>query len=278
MKTAKFCLLIVLALGFTFLNPTGTHANNKVMWGKTELKIGQIGKLTILEETPLLKLESNGSLSTIRLLKKGEEYRVYNYKAKNNGMYGIGSSSFVQKNNVVKYETPSRAKMEILEKLSRVDKGTNSHLNSIKNYALNGMIEATQKIKIGDPASIIQKTFGKPMYSWGMREYYVLEYPLFSVLYFGESDGSGEYPIINQSTEIYNITTKLNNEKGYTLKEIKTVFGNKVEVLFNEISGEYSIKYNLGKFNIFFEFPYNENRNQKPTDADICKVYTISRS
>jgi len=83
---------------------------NKVMWGKTELKIGQKGKITIVSATSLVKLESDGSLTVVRELKKGEEFRVYSYKNINNGLYGLGGGSYVQKNNTkVKYETPSKA-------------------------------------------------------------------------------------------------------------------------------------------------------------------------
>ena len=88
----------------------------KVMWGKTELKLGQIGKVTILQDTYLMKIENDGSLSTIRTLKKGEEYRVYSYKGQQNGLYGLGGSSFVQKNAAIRYETPSKAKLALLQK------------------------------------------------------------------------------------------------------------------------------------------------------------------
>lgn len=87
----------------------------KVMWGKTELKLGQIGKVTILQDTRLVKLESNGAITTIRPMKKGEEYRVYSYKGNHGGLYGVGGGSFIQKNAKVKYETPSKAKLSLLE-------------------------------------------------------------------------------------------------------------------------------------------------------------------
>ncbi|GGA19599.1 SGNH/GDSL hydrolase family protein [Psychrobacillus lasiicapitis] len=100
-----------------YLMPVQAPTNiPKVMWGKTELKIGQIGKVTILQDTYLMKIENDGSLSTIRTLKKGEEYRVYSYKGQQNGLYGLGGSSFVQKNTAIRYETPSKAKLALLQK------------------------------------------------------------------------------------------------------------------------------------------------------------------
>lgn len=88
----------------------------RVMWGKTELKLGQIGKITILSNTNLVKMENNGSLTTVRPMKKGEEYRVYSYKSNHGGLYGVGNGSYVQKSAKVKYETPSKKKLALLAK------------------------------------------------------------------------------------------------------------------------------------------------------------------
>lgn len=87
----------------------------KVMWGKTELKLGQIGKVTILHDTKLVKLESDGTLTTIRPLEKGEEYRVYSYKSNHSGLYGVGGGSFIKKDTSIKYETPSKSKLALLQ-------------------------------------------------------------------------------------------------------------------------------------------------------------------
>ena len=86
----------------------------KVMWGKTELKLGQIGKVTILQDSNLVKLASNGSLTIVRTLDKGEEYRVYSYKSNHGGLYGVGGGSFIQKDVKVKYATPSKSKLVLL--------------------------------------------------------------------------------------------------------------------------------------------------------------------
>ncbi|MCM3359206.1 hypothetical protein [Psychrobacillus sp. MER TA 171] len=116
-KMIKLVLVGVLALGITAtVNISAEAATHKVMWGKTELKAGQIGKVTILADTDLVKIGSNGSLSKVRTLKKGDEYRVYTYKGTNGGLYGLGASSFVQKSTKLKYETPSKSKLALLNK------------------------------------------------------------------------------------------------------------------------------------------------------------------
>ncbi|MGN7402364.1 excalibur calcium-binding domain-containing protein [Cytobacillus praedii] len=90
-------------------------ASAKVMWGKTELKQGQIGKVTILTNVNATKINEN-TLTQDKRLKKGEEYRIYSYRVVTGiGYYGLGGGLFVQKSDFVKYETPSKAKLALLE-------------------------------------------------------------------------------------------------------------------------------------------------------------------
>lgn len=116
-KLIKVILLFVLVLGIGSYNADIAEASSsKVMWGKTELKVGQIGKVTILKDTELVAMDKEGRLHTIRTLSKGDEFRVYQYKGQHGGLYGVGDSSFVQKNDVkVKYETPSKSKLELVK-------------------------------------------------------------------------------------------------------------------------------------------------------------------
>ncbi|WP_313893839.1 excalibur calcium-binding domain-containing protein [Psychrobacillus sp.] len=113
-KGIKVILLIVLMLSFSIYNTETANAATKVMWGKTELKQGQLGKITILSNTSLLDKNSK----VVRTLKKGEEYRVYSYKSNDDGLFGIGGGLFVQKNGTVKYETPSKSKLELLNSVN----------------------------------------------------------------------------------------------------------------------------------------------------------------
>lgn len=114
-KLLKSLLSLVLFLSLTGLLVENADAAGKVMWGKTELKLGQIGKVTVLSQTNLVKLEADGTLTTVRQLKKGEEFRVYSYKGNDGGLYGVGGGSFVPKNQKVRYETPSKAKLNLLK-------------------------------------------------------------------------------------------------------------------------------------------------------------------
>lgn len=117
-KVVKIILIVMLALGVSAANVGSADASSIVMWGKTELKLGQIGKVTILVDTVLVELEDDGSLTTVRAIKKGEEYRVYTFKNHPNGtLYGVGGGNYIQDSNNLKYETPSKSKMELLKYL-----------------------------------------------------------------------------------------------------------------------------------------------------------------
>ncbi|MER2170366.1 MAG: excalibur calcium-binding domain-containing protein [Psychrobacillus psychrodurans] len=118
-KLGQWVVVLVLVISFVFMNGTSMEAASKVMWGKTELKLGQIGKATVLEDASLVKLEGNGSLSTIRKLKKGEEYRVYSFKGAQSGLYGVGGGAYIQKGDKIKYETPSKSKLALLENVQK---------------------------------------------------------------------------------------------------------------------------------------------------------------
>lgn len=113
-KCLKIVLGLLIVLSINIFNSNETSAATKIMWGMTELKIGQIGKITALSNTDLVKIDDNGSLTVVRTIKKGEEYRVYNFKSQHNGLYGVGGGNFVAKNDRVLYETPSKNKLDQL--------------------------------------------------------------------------------------------------------------------------------------------------------------------
>lgn len=87
----------------------------KVMWGKTEVKPGQIGRLTIKSSTTLWK-DTNGVLTKARTLNVGEQYRIYGYRDKDGGLYEVGGGYYVNKDSKkALYETPSKAKLRLAE-------------------------------------------------------------------------------------------------------------------------------------------------------------------
>jgi hypothetical protein len=95
---------------------TVTAPKPSVWWGKVKLVKGQIGKVTVLKDTYLWKMDAKGKLTSVRKLKKGEELRVYSYKK---GLYGVGGGYYVKKDAAVKYETPSKTKLKQLEEINK---------------------------------------------------------------------------------------------------------------------------------------------------------------
>ncbi|MBP2242237.1 hypothetical protein J2Z40_002811 [Cytobacillus eiseniae] len=63
----------------------------KQMWKGLELRPGQIGKVTILQDTVIWE-KINKTNKLPRILKKGEQYRVYRYVP---GMYDLGNGIYV---------------------------------------------------------------------------------------------------------------------------------------------------------------------------------------
>ncbi|MFE8701782.1 DUF5050 domain-containing protein [Cytobacillus sp. FJAT-54145] len=83
----------------------------KIWWDGIELKSGQIGRLTIVKDTSLFKLEGEKKTFS-RTLKAGEFYRIYAFKP---GMLSVGGGYFVDRDNKVTYQTPSKTKLNAVK-------------------------------------------------------------------------------------------------------------------------------------------------------------------
>lgn len=89
---------------------------NKVIWGKTELWKGQLGKVTVKQTSTLWKRLDNGTLEKVRDLRIGDEFRVYRYINEKSGLYGVGAGMFVERNATnVLYETPSKRNLRLMK-------------------------------------------------------------------------------------------------------------------------------------------------------------------
>ncbi|MGE6489656.1 excalibur calcium-binding domain-containing protein [Paenisporosarcina sp. NPDC076898] len=164
-KLIKVFSVMILLFSMNFMFSINANAATKVMWGKTELKLGQIGKVTILSNTTLVKIESNGSLSEVRPMKKGEEYRVYSYKSQHNGLYGVGGGSFVKKDVVkVKYETPSKAKLALLKEMA------NQVVNPKPTTPTTPVVENGLEVIPGAPTTFSNCTNLKVFYPNGVKK------------------------------------------------------------------------------------------------------------
>jgi N-acetyl-anhydromuramyl-L-alanine amidase AmpD len=83
------------------------------LWDDTEMKKGQIGKLTILKSINLWSDNTEGKLEMVRVLQPNEVYRVYGYRDDYGGQYNLGGGMWVTKiEGFIKYETPSKKVLE----------------------------------------------------------------------------------------------------------------------------------------------------------------------
>lgn len=118
----RFFLLVMIAAIIMNLFPvkqtsaieddcTGIKIGQKIYWDGVELKPGQIGKLMILEDTPLYRF-IDGELVIERILKKGSTYRIYNFKAE---YLGVGGGYYVKRDKRIDYRTPSKQKLNAVK-------------------------------------------------------------------------------------------------------------------------------------------------------------------
>lgn len=127
-----------------------------VMWEGMELKIGQIGKVTITKKINLWKREG-GTLKMVRVLKPGEVYRVYGYDNKYGGQYAVGANHYITNiNGYVSYKTPSKAKWEEVNGEGTVIPTTHVKIQNGK-FQING-------ISLGMSPQKTIEILGKPDY------------------------------------------------------------------------------------------------------------------
>lgn len=139
MKKITSSFIIVAALVFSLFF-TNTPASAKVYWDGVELKKGQIGRLLVVKDTQLYKL-SGSQKTPARTLKAGEKYRIYTFLP---GKLGLGGGYYVDRNNSVKYETPSKVKLQALG-VKIVEK---EYKGTIKYPQVVSLVSSTAKDKI----------------------------------------------------------------------------------------------------------------------------------
>lgn len=96
-------------------NPDGQKPTKKVYWDGLLMKKGQIGKVEITKPINLWKRQGD-KLVFVRVLKPGEQFRVYRYDDKFGGQYGLGEEHYVSNiKGYLTYKTPSKAKLKEIQ-------------------------------------------------------------------------------------------------------------------------------------------------------------------
>lgn len=116
MKQKLLYLFIVFAIvtGALFQPNQAEAATTKVYWDGILMVPGQVGKIKVIKPINLWK-RTDAGLVFERVLKKGEQYRVYRYDNLYGGQYGLGGGMYITKMaGYVEYKTPSKAKLKEL--------------------------------------------------------------------------------------------------------------------------------------------------------------------
>lgn len=107
-------LAVVAALIFGLQSPAQA-SEPKVYWDGLLMVKGQVGKIKVLKPINLWKRDGTKLIFT-RVLKPGEQYRVYRYDNLHGGQYGLGGGYYITKiAGYVDYRTPSKKKLAELE-------------------------------------------------------------------------------------------------------------------------------------------------------------------
>ena len=235
----KKAIIISIFTVFLLLFSTSS-ASAKVMWGKTELKLGQIGKITILSDIHTVKINGT-TLTQAKKLKKGEEFRVYSYKTiNNNGYYGLGGGLFVGKSKSIKYETPSKRKLAQVE--NEFKKNRLVLNNNLLQEASKGRLLGLD-ISIGDPTSSVIPKLGKPDRNHGtdIWGFISVDYRDFNI----QGTIGGKVDIISAERN--------NHQQWLSLNDVKQKYGQPTEE-WNSRDYKHISYEDLNGFGLYFDF------------------------
>lgn len=114
--TKKWIVKLVVIAALIFgLSSQASASEPKVYWDGLLMVKGQVGKIKVIKPINLWKRDGN-KLVFERVLKPGEQYRVYRYDNLFGGQYGLGGGYYITKMaGYVDYRTPSKKKLAELE-------------------------------------------------------------------------------------------------------------------------------------------------------------------
>ena len=104
-------VVLAAALVFGLQSQADAATNGKVYWDGLMMVKGQVGKIKVIKPINLWKRDGD-KLVFSRILKPGEQYRVYRYDNLYGGQYGLGGGYYITKiPGYVDYRTPSKKKL-----------------------------------------------------------------------------------------------------------------------------------------------------------------------
>jgi hypothetical protein len=177
-KLLYLFIIFAVAMGGLFQTERVEAQTTKVYWDGILMVPGQAGKIKVVKPINLWKRTSDG-LVFQRILKPGEQYRVYRYDNLYGGQYGLGGGMYITKMaGYVEYKTPSKAK---LKELANAQGTSPAPGNTASNLF---PVEKTPSLTIGKVSSQsvtqiapgVRKKFFDIDSSNGSQKLFMLEY------------------------------------------------------------------------------------------------------
>ena len=222
MNKKKLISGVVLAAGMLFSGSTISHnaeaASNVVMWGNMQLVKGQIGEVTILQNTSLYKLGANKQMTFARTLKKGSSYRVYSESTfAGVTYYGVGAGYYVKASSQVKYQTPPKA---LLAEVNGTTQQSASSSPTVSNMQLvkgqTGEVTILQNTSLYKLGANKQMTFARTLKK-GSSYHVYSESTFGGVTYYGV--GAGYYVKASSQVKYQTPATGSSTPSGSTTQQ-----------------------------------------------------------
>ncbi|WP_232223942.1 CAP domain-containing protein [Anoxybacteroides tepidamans] len=251
---AAIILLVGSLFGSTTPKAAGTEScasytgNEKVWWNGSELKPGQIGRLTVLKKTSLVKFNGNTPVA-VRTLAPGSSYRIYAFKS---DYLGVGGGYYVKRDANVKYETPSKAKL--------------AEVACIEQAKSMSAVVSMNRLAVGDSRAKVEAIYGKAKrktvndYGLYWETYDRGSYKDFLMVSYKNDRIAAMYtnqPIVSTKTGIALGASKQEVEKKYGTPLSYIQKGNARYMIADD---EYDMYLINGNYVTFFYDKYNNNR------------------
>lgn len=113
-------LLMVMVLFISPVQPSEAASDDRlfVKWDNGTLVEGQIGRVNMVKNAVLFKLENGKLIKTNLLRKAGNTYRIYSFIGSGNSQYiGVGGGYYFHNTTATVYQTPSPTKKKQLAAL-----------------------------------------------------------------------------------------------------------------------------------------------------------------
>ncbi|TFD97090.1 DUF4309 domain-containing protein [Jeotgalibacillus sp. R-1-5s-1] len=256
-KLISIVTAVLLFLSISSTTEASGDSRLFVKWDDSTLVEGQIGRVALVKNAVLFKME-NGSLKKTNLLRTaGNKYRVYGFKGSGNYQYlAVGGGYYLHNTTATVYETPSASKFRQLALL--VDDSMIS--SALRSQVEDGTLPRTPITVWKSTVSDMKAQYGTPKYESTSRGAYVFSYEKFSFFATYLNNAPGE--------DLLGIGYTFHSDYTISPSEIKKRLGSTglLSDGFSEYTGGYLMVYKMGDYELRFEFKDAEGKKLQRMD------------